>query len=240
MLKRYKFIYVGLLVALAGLMVPGWAQEEEKTEVRGAPLGATDEVEEETEGETAGMEKIRTIPKESLELMEKIEASAKVDPDNITFEKTKDGKHLKVSFAALSSFIYEMPDPEIIRKSDDPFISPIDQIPGPIKEVDGKEVIIVGFMVPIEINRKGKVRSFALTVNQAFCCYGVPPAMNEWVMVEMADDLVADFVLDLPVAAYGTLHVGEEIDDGYVLSVYRMTSTEVIDVRELLKRTKSE
>ena len=223
-----------------GLMVlPGRVYAEDKEEVRGAPLGATDEAELETEGETAGLERIRTIPKESLELMEKIEGSVKIDPNNINFEKTKDGMHLKVSFAALSSFVYEMPDPEAIRSSTDPTKSPLDQIPDSIKKVDEADVIIVGFMVPIEINRKGKVRSFALTVNQTFCCYGVPPSMNEWIMVEMAEEQTADFILDLPVAVYGKLHVGEEIEDGYILSVYRMTGNEVIDVRELLKRTKA-
>lgn len=211
------------------------AQAEEKEEVRGAPLGAAPEAG--ADPDTEGMSPIRTIPQESLDLMEKLDGGAPMNPDELVFEKTKNGKFSKVTFGGLSSFQYEIPDPEIIRESQDPFKAPVDQIPSKIRELDGEPVVVVGFMVPIEIDRKGNVESFALTVNQTFCCFGVPPAMNEWLMVEMEEGHSAPYTMDVPVAAYGMFHVGEEIEDGYVLSIYRMTADEVIDVHELLKRT---
>ncbi len=218
-------------------LTPFVLAQAENTEVRGAPLGAAPDSGDQDPVDTSGMTPLRTIPEDSVKLMEQLDGATDINPDELVFEKTKNGKFSKVTFGALSSYQYEIPDPEIIRESADPFKAPKDQIPSKIKELDGQEVVIVGFMVPIEIDRKGNVESFALTVNQTFCCFGVPPAMNEWMMVEMEEGQVAPYTMDVPVAAYGMMHVGEEIEDGYVLSIYRMTADEVIDVHELLKRT---
>jgi len=172
------------------------------------------------------------------ELLQQIEASKVNEEDLFKFDKTKDGLHYKVSFKALGGYEYEVPDPNVVRAQPDPTQAPEDQLPDGIKAIDDAPVLIAGFMVPIEFNADGKVRSFALTQDQLFCCYGVPPKMNEWVMVEMEDGYETEFRNDAPVAVYGSLDVGEEIDDGYVLSLYRMNSNKVIDVRELLKEVR--
>lgn len=201
---------------------------------QGAPLGAQGAAPTDP-NVPEGMQPIRTIPQASLDLVQQIDGNV---GDPLNFEKTADGRWTKVTFAALGSYKYEVPDPDEIRKSPTPTKPVKEQIPPKIKELDGAPALVVGFMVPIEITREGKVKSFALTVNQTFCCYGVPPAMNEWIMVNMEEGITADYIMDLPVAAYGSLAVGEEIDDGYVLSVYRMKASEVITAHELLKRTK--
>jgi len=113
---------------------------------------------------------------------------------------------------------------------------PCYQIPNHIQALDGTKVLLVGFMVPIDVDRRGNVTAFALTQNQSFCCYGIPPGLTELVMVEMEDGKSAPYAYDTPVAVYGTMNVGEDIDDGYILSVYRMESSEVVDVRELMRR----
>ncbi|MGH7162583.1 MAG: hypothetical protein ACREID_03790, partial [Planctomycetota bacterium] len=61
------------------------------------------------------------------------------------------------------------------------------------------------------------------------CCYGVMPRMNEWVHVKMAPGKKAKFAIHVPLVAYGTLAVGEQIEDGIVMSLYRMESTEVTE-----------
>ena len=198
-----------------------------KDEVRGAPLG----------GATPSDAPLRVIPQSSLDLVKQLEGSVK---DLFKFEKAKDGKHLKVTFAALGSFPYEIPDREAILESDDPTTSPVDQIPEEIRALDSAKVVLVGFMVPIDVDRRGRIKSFALTQNQMFCCFGVPPSMNEWVMVEMSDGKTAEYISDLPIAVFGDFRVGEEIEDGYVMSVYRMAGREVMDVRELIKRAEGD
>ena len=207
---------------------------------QGAPLGASGAAEgtpiPSTDPNALAPGQTRVIPKQSLDLVEQLEGKPSGDPLN--FEKTTDGRWTKATFAALGGYKYEVPDPDEIRKSPTPTKPIKDQIPPKIKALDGQPTLLVGFMVPIEITREGKVKSFALTQNQTFCCFGVPPAMNEWVMVTMDEGVTADYIMDLPVAAYGLLSVGEEIEDGYVLSMYRMKSSEVITAHELLKRTK--
>ncbi|MBI1320908.1 MAG: DUF3299 domain-containing protein [Candidatus Hydrogenedens sp.] len=181
--------------------------------------------------------KIRSISDESKQLLEQADAASANSDDPFKFDKTKDGMHYKVSFKSLGGYAYEVPDPNVIRAQPDPSQSPVDQVPGGIKALNESPVLIAGFMVPIEFNAEGKVSSFALTQDQMFCCYGVPPKMNEWVMVTMADGFSTEYRNDAPVAVFGQLNVGEEIDDGYVLSLYRLKSDKVIDVRELLKET---
>jgi hypothetical protein len=208
--------------------------------VRGAPLDAP--VEEDDTAtkvpQAPSMSNPRVIPESSWDAVKKLEAQG--DGKNLyDFDTTKDGKYKKVTFRALGSYEYEVPDPQEIRESADPTKVPEDQVPAEIKGLDGEPVVLAGFMVPIELTRDGEVVSFALTQDQMFCCYGVPPKMHEWVMVEMADGETAPFSNDLPVATFGELTVGEEIEDGYVLSLYRMKGTKVMDARELLKQAQS-
>jgi len=176
----------------------------------------------------------RTISPESLALLEKAKGDS---GDGLTFTKTPDGEYFKATFTQLASYEYAMPSRDEVIATLDAGEELEEQIPEPIRDLDGEKVLLVGYMVPIDVTRDGDIKSFALTENQQFCCFGVPPAINEWVMVTMADGDSTQFYNDLPVAAYGRMTVDEEILDGYVMSVYRMEATEVIDVKELLKRS---
>ncbi len=174
----------------------------------------------------------RVVPQASWDMLKKMESESGAE----AFEPCHDGVHLKVPFGALASFEYEVADPAKLRDAKDPRALLGDQIPVKIKALDGKPVLVVGFMVPIDVDKKGNVTQFALTQNQSFCCYGIPPGLTELVIVDMEEGKVAPYSYDVPVAVYGTLDVGEDIDDGYILSLYRVTAGEVVDVRELMKR----
>jgi hypothetical protein len=227
---------IGVLLVLSGSHMVALAQAE-LDEIKGAPLDAPVEESPKSQDNTPDVKPLgRALPQESLDLLEQMEKNTGKDP--LKFEKTRDGKYLKVTFNALGSFKYDVPDPDALLASPDPTKPLKDQIPSPIKKLDTKEVVIVGFMVPVEVDNKGNVKSFALTQNQMFCCFGVPPGMNEWVMVSMGDT-PAKYYSDLPIAAFGKLEVGEEIEDGYVMSVYRMNAEKVMDVRELLRQAQA-
>ena len=58
------------------------------------------------------------------------------------------------------------------------------QIPAGIQALDGKRVVIEGFLLPVKMNDSRAVE-FLLMRNQSMCCYGVPPKINEWITVEM-------------------------------------------------------
>lgn len=177
------------------------------------------------------------ISEESMNLLNQVDPGGE-GADLFKFEKTKDGLYNKVSFKALGGFTYEVPDPEVVRALPPPQKVPVDQVPEALKALNDAPVLLAGFMVPIDLDAEGNVRSFALTQDQMFCCYGVPPKMNQWVMVQMAEGHTTEYKNNVPVAVFGTLSIGEEIDDGYVLSLYRMTSDKVIDVRDLVEQTK--
>lgn len=234
-----SLMFCALLVSLMVVSYSAIAQDDvrgkplnaPKDEVKGAPLGGA------APDGAPSDQPTRVIPESSLNLLEQLEGTPE---DLFKFEKAKDGEHLKVTFAALGSFPYEIPDREAILESGDPTKSPVDQIPSEIKELNDAKVVLVGFMVPIDVDRRGQIKSFALTQNQMFCCFGVPPSMNEWVMVEMGEGETAEYVSDLPIAVFGDFKVGEEIEDGYVMSVYRMAGREVMDVRELIKRAEGD
>jgi len=144
------------------------------------------------------------------------------------------GDFLNVTFDSLSSYHYEIPNLDGTAKTPDlktvggdkstPAVK--DQIPAPIRAFSGKKVAVQGFMVPMKIE-KGATKSFLLVKDQSLCCYGRMPRMNEWISVKMSGEKSAKFISDQPVTVFGKLDVGEEIEKGEVLSVYRLEAEDV-------------
>ncbi len=131
-----------------------------------------------------------------------------------------------ISFQTLGGFNYVVPLPPEGAKPEDAPPVPKNQIPETIKRLDGKQVAIRGFMVPTVFENDG-VRSFILVRDQALCCFGVMPKMNEWLDVRMKDDRKAEFFPDRPITVVGKLEVGEQYEGNIVLSVYRMEAATV-------------
>lgn len=115
----------------------------------------------------------------------------------------------KVGFQALGGFKYEP------KKS---------QLPESVTRYHGKKVSIDGFMVPVDMDKDG-VSSFVLVKDQMMCCYGATPALNEWVFVSLAKR--APVAMDQPITVYGDLQVGEDVQDGEVISLYRMSGERI-------------
>ena len=241
-MKQYVRYVLAIAIGVAGIMSLGGRAFAQKdgADIKGAPIDSPAEAPAGAaaqqggaapQGQTLG----KAVPQASLDLLQKAEAEAAKDP--LTFTKTKDGKYLKVTFNALGSYPYEVPDPDKILASPTPNKPLKDQVPAKLKELNGQEAVVVGFMVPVEVDSKGGVKSFALTQNQMYCCFGVPPSMNEWVMVTMNGD-PSKYYSDMPVAAFGKIEVGEQFEDGYVMSIYRIKCEKVMDVRELLLQAK--
>lgn len=228
-----------LLAAAIIVLATGSATAQGPQNVQGAPIGApigspiggTKGASGPAAGGGGTGGPVRTIPQASWDMLNQMESESQGE-----FAPSHDGVHLKVPFGAIASYDYEVADPVKLREAKDPKALLGDQVPAKIKALDGKPVLLVGFMVPIDVDKKGNVTSFALTQNQSFCCYGIPPGLTQLVIVDMEEGKVAPYSYDIPVATYGTMHVGEDIDDGYILSLYRVTATEVVDVRELMKR----
>jgi hypothetical protein len=133
--------------------------------------------------------------------------------------QTVAGGYLKVGFDVLAGYPFETPppfDPAADPKAASPAVD--GQLPGYIRQLDGQKVLVTGFMLPIKMEG-GLVKEFLLLKNQMMCCYGVPPQMNEWVLVRMTGDDVKP-VMDTPVSFYGRLKVGAMFESGYMTGLY--------------------
>lgn len=138
--------------------------------------------------------------------------------------KTADGTFLKVPFALLSGFPYQTPSPEQLKASPDRMA----RIPANVAALDGEPAMLLGNMVPVEMDGSGNVTSFFLTQNQAYCCYGETPMLNELAYVQIGPGVRPPAYTEKPIAVTGVLEVGEDATDGFVSSVYRMTASAIL------------
>jgi hypothetical protein len=97
-------------------------------------------------------------------------------------------------------------------------------IPDFIRKYDGKEVQMLGYMMPLSEIKD--IKTFVLVPSLFGCCYGQPPAVNHIVFVKMAGDSTAKFFSD-SIRVRGQFHCGEEKQDGYVISLYRIDADQI-------------
>jgi len=81
-------------------------------------------------------------------------------------------------------------------------------------------------MMPVEMDGEN-VATFVLVRNQALCCFGRTPAMNEWVMVRFPAGRSVAMNMDQPVSVMGSFEVGEQIEEGSVISLYSIVADRV-------------
>jgi hypothetical protein len=129
----------------------------------------------------------------------------------------------------LANYKYREPLPtEGSKPQDNAARRPKNQIPPTVMAWDKQKVEVEGWMVPMEVDDNGMIKSFVLVRTQPECCFGDTQGMNEWIEVKMDTRLRTDFVIDRPIRVRGVIEVGELIEDGFVLSLYRMTASEVL------------
>jgi hypothetical protein len=141
-------------------------------------------------------------------------ASAKQAP-----QATSDG-YVAVGFDQLAGFPFTAPP---IQPNPAPVMLPkpnvLDQIPDDIRKLDGQNVTVTGFMLPVKIE-KGLATEFLLLNSPMMCCYGVTPSTNAWVMVKMPKGVPP--LQDAPLPFRGRLHVRAQWDNGWLSSVYQL------------------
>lgn len=133
------------------------------------------------------------------------------------------GRHIDyqaVSWKELASFPYA-PSVRPSSKVKKPV-----HIPPSIHRLDGTPLRLSGYMMPVEMDGEN-VATFVLVRNQAMCCFGRTPEMNEWVMVRFRGGSSIPMNMDRPISVSGNFEVGEEIEEGAVVSLYRMVADRV-------------
>ena len=134
----------------------------------------------------------------------------------------KIGDYWVVGFDTLSAFplriVFTLVESNYVKRVEG-------TIPPEVKAWDGKLVAITGFMMPL-VYRQGAVTECLILRNQAMCCFGQPPQINEWVLVRTTGP---GFKVnrDVPVTIFGKLHVDEFWEKEQLRAVYRMEGDKV-------------
>lgn len=82
-------------------------------------------------------------------------------------------------------------------------------------------------MVPWDL-KNGKTTRFLLVRDQSLCCnFGRQPRMNELITVRMSAGKDTRVIMDQPVTVFGVLSAGELIENGEVMSLYRLEGDDV-------------
>jgi len=98
-------------------------------------------------------------------------------------------------------------------------------VPGNIRQLDGKEVAVTGFMLPIRIHNR-LVTEFMLLRTQNTCCFGIPPELHEVVEVLHIDN-PTKVLMDTPITVVGRMHVKERWEGTFLCSIYQMDAVSI-------------
>lgn len=102
----------------------------------------------------------------------------------------------------------------------------ISQVPPEIRGLDGRRVVVTGFMQPITLN-KGKVNEFLLLRDRDTCCFGGRPEINHWIGIKLTNG-ITEAKLGRPVHVRGVLNVREIRTDGILVGLYTMEADAVV------------
>ncbi|QUW00719.1 DUF3299 domain-containing protein [Chloracidobacterium sp. MS 40/45] len=100
--------------------------------------------------------------------------------------------------------------------------------PAALQALDGRQVEIAGFALPL-YSPTGETE-FLLTQSANGCCFGAPPMLQHMILVRAGQMKVNRY--GEPVLVRGTLSVGPEWEDGYVTSLLRLQATAVRDLAD--------
>ena len=132
----------------------------------------------------------------------------------------KIGEYTVVGFDRLASFAYEVPDDPITEPKAKAIIEK-NVIPKTVRIFDKKKVALKGYMLPLKVE-DGKITELLILRDQSMCCYGAVPKINEWVSVRMPEGKGVKPIMDVPITIFGTLKVGEVLENGYLVGIYEM------------------
>lgn len=137
-------------------------------------------------------------------------------------ERKIDG-HLDVGFETLGGYSFKLTKAQAaaVGAGDASALAAVNaQIPDLIRQLDGKKVVVTGFMLPMKMEG-ALTTEFLLVANSMLCCYGVVPPMNQWITVKMTKRGVKP-EQDVPVQVFGTLRVQTRVENGALSAIYHL------------------
>lgn len=148
-----------------------------------------------------------------------------------TLEEATDAQisgYQRIGFDRLAGFPFEVTD-AIVDATRDPkgaSAATRQQIPPAVLALDGAKAAIRGFLIPLRME-DGRAVEFLLMRDQNLCCFGKVPNLHEWISVA-APRLAVKPDMDRPITVLGTLRVGEQRENGYLVGIYRLDADKVI------------
>ena len=135
--------------------------------------------------------------------------------------------YLGVGFEKLAAFDFALTDALVKGAPADgaPSAPSPSQIPEDIRKLDGQRVGIRGFLLPVKMD-DGLAVEFLLMRDRSFCCYGAPPKINQWITVRLPGRGVKP-VMDQVITVYGTLHVAEMRENGFLVGIYALKADKI-------------
>ena len=126
--------------------------------------------------------------------------------------------YIKIAFSQLAGFTFNAPLQPLPAGTSPPDV--LAQVPASIRRLDGKKVVLTGFMLPTKLEGGFATEFFFLSSSQ-LCCYGVTPIVNEWISVKMKKEGLPP-VQDVPMLLAGRLRVRAQWDDGLLSTIYEL------------------
>ena len=168
----------------------------------------------------AEVEPKETALPDPIELVQKPETGKPVPPPVELAQPAMIGDYSVISFDKLASFAYEVPDDPITDPKAKAIIEK-NLIPKAVTDFHKKKIALKGYMLPLKVEG-GKITEMLILRDQSMCCYGTVPKINEWVSVRMPKGKGVKPIMDVPITIFGTLKVGEVLENGYLVGIYEL------------------
>ncbi len=124
--------------------------------------------------------------------------------------------YARIAYSQLAGFKFHPPPQPIAPEKPPPDV--LKQVPPSIRKLDGRKVVLTGYMLPLRLEN-GLATEFFFLSSPSACCYGIIPEMNEWMLVRMRGEGLPP-IQDVPMFLAGRLHVRARWDDGYLVGIY--------------------
>jgi len=152
-----------------------------------------------------------------------VAALAEPEYPPLQMPKHKIDGHLDVGFETLGGYAFKLTKAQAaaVGAGEATALAAVNtQIPDLIRQLDGKKVVVTGFMLPMKMEG-ALTTEFLLVANSMLCCYGVVPPMNQWMTVKMTKRGVKP-EQDVPVQVFGILRVQTRVENGALSAIYHL------------------
>lgn len=102
----------------------------------------------------------------------------------------------------------------------------VDQFPDWLRQLDGQQVRIRGFMYP---SYEEMLSAFVLTRDTGVCCFGPNPKVYYLIGVKLKEGSKVKYVQNRPVDVVGTFHIQPVVSDGNWFQLYKITDAAVVE-----------